>query len=291
MKKVIIFGSGDLGHCLYEKYKNCFDILFFVDNHVYAPDDKIPVLHPSVIQTADFDTIYIASAHGMETIYSQLVDKFSIPPEKINKVWSESHVEQYFINPRIRFLENHAEYCYLHGIDGSCAEVGVYRGDFAVEINRVFSDKKLYLFDTFDGFDSRDMKVEEKINGNYLSIKHWTEDGSMSFKNSSVETVMERLPFPEHVTIKKGFFPETFDSFNEDKYIFVNLDTDLYQPIKEGLELFYPRMVTGGIILVHDYYSMLSGVAKAVDEFVKMYHAAAFLIGDSKSIAIIKTEQ
>lgn len=112
----------------------------------------------------------------------------------------------------------------------------------------------------------------------------------MAFKDTSVETVMKRLPFPENVTIKKGFFPETFELFNKETYIFVNLDTDLYQPIKDGLELFYPRMVSGGVILVHDYYSMLFGVTNAVDEFVKEYHVRALPIGDGKSIAIIKGE-
>lgn len=289
MKKIIIFGGGDLGHCLYEKYKDCFEILFFVDNHMYAPDEKVPILRPSAVHTVDFDTIYIASAHGLEEIYGQLTVDLCIPEEKINRVWSESHLEQYFINSRIKFLENYAEYCYLHGLDGACAEVGVCKGDFAKEINRVFSDKKLYLFDTFEGFDYRDLNVEQKVNSNYLAINNWVNDGSMEFKNTSVETVMKRLPFPNCVTIKKGFFPETFDLSNKDQYIFVNLDTDLYQPIKDGLELFYPRMVKGGIIVIHDYYSMLFGVAKAVDEFVEKNHVSVFPIGDYKSVAIIKT--
>ena len=289
IKKVVIFGAGDLGQCFYQKYKHCFEILFFVDNQIYAPNDTVPVLHPSALQTAEFDTIYIASAHGLESIYKQLLEEFHILPEKINKVWAESHVDEYFIAPRIRFLENYAEYCYLQGIDGACAEVGVCRGDFALEINRVFSDKKLYLYDTFEGFDLRDLKVEQEFNDNYSAIDRWVSDGSMAFTDTSVEIVKKRLPFPELVEIHKGFFPDTFDCTKEDKYIFVNLDTDLYQPIKDGLELFYPRMVTGGIILVHDYYSMLFGVTKAVDEFVKKYKVAAFPIGDCKSIAIIKT--
>lgn len=289
MKKIVIFGAGDLGRCLYEKYKNCFEILFFVDNRIYAPHEKIPILHPSVLPTTDFDTIYIASAHGLDAIYTQLIKELSVPKEKINRVWGESHLEQYFIHPRIRFLENFAEYCYLQGIDGSCAEVGVCRGDFAIEINRVFPDKKLYLFDTFEGFDSQDLAIEQKVNENYLAINDWINDGSMAFTNTSIETVMKRLPFPNQATIKKGVFPKTFNDLNEDRYIFVNLDTDLYQPIKDGLEVFYPRMASGGIILVHDYYSMLAGVTKAVDEFIKEYHAVAIPIGDYKSIAIIKS--
>jgi len=39
-----------------------------------------------------------------------------------------------------------------HKLEGSVAEVGVFRGDFAKRLNLLFPDKKLYLFDTFEGF-------------------------------------------------------------------------------------------------------------------------------------------
>ncbi|MGN1083373.1 MAG: nucleoside-diphosphate sugar epimerase/dehydratase, partial [Lachnospiraceae bacterium] len=242
MKKVVIFGAGDLGRCFYEIYKECFEILFFVDNRIYEPLKNVPVLHPEVLRTTEFDVVYIASAHGLQAIYKQLVNELGVPSTKINRVWGESHIPDFFINPRIRFLEDYAEYCYLHGMDGACAEVGVCRGDFAAEINRVFSDKKLYLYDTFEGFDTRDLVVEQRMNQNYSAINQWVNDGSMAFTDTSVEIVRNRLPFPEQVVIRKGFFPGTFDMNHDEKYVFVNLDTDLYQPIKDGLEIFYPRM-------------------------------------------------
>ena len=36
-----------------------------------------------------------------------------------------------------------------NNIKGECAELGVYKGEFAKKINKVFPEKKLYLFDTF----------------------------------------------------------------------------------------------------------------------------------------------
>ncbi|MDR2532921.1 MAG: TylF/MycF family methyltransferase [Oscillospiraceae bacterium] len=288
MKKIIIFGVGDLGLYLYEKYKQCFEILFFVDNKVENNTDlPLPLLSPTVLKTTDFDKIYIASASGLEDIYSQLLYDFRIPKEKINRVWSESHHEPLHIASRIRFLEDFAEYCYYHKLDGDCAEVGVYRGAFAREINRVFSDKKLYLFDTFSGFDKRDLIVERQENDYSFTVDNHLEKGYLNFTETSVDKVMEVLPYPQNAIIKQGFFPDTFD-LNKEKFIFVNLDTDLYQPIKDGLEIFYPRMSFGGVILIHDYYSMLHGVSVAVDEFVKKYGIAAIPIGDYKSIAIIK---
>src|ERR1041385_1300392 len=41
-----------------------------------------------------------------------------------------------------------------NNLQGDVAEVGVYKGEFAKRLNQLFPAKKLYLFDTFEGFDS-----------------------------------------------------------------------------------------------------------------------------------------
>jgi len=69
------------------------------------------------------------------------------------------------------------------------------------------------------------------------------------------------------VKIKKGYFPETFDLENE-VFAFVSIDADLYDPIKSGLEIFYPRLSKGGYIMVHDYNNIVYGGAmRAVQEY------------------------
>ena len=72
----------------------------------------------------------------------------------------------------------------------------------------------------------------------------------------------------------------------------MNLDADLYEPILAGLEFFYPKMVRGGVILIHEYFSAgYVGVKKAVNEFVRKFGLCNFQklpIGDNLSIAIIK---
>src|SRR4029079_18426640 len=42
-----------------------------------------------------------------------------------------------------------------NNILGSVAELGVYKGKFARYINQLFPNRKLYLFDTFMGFDEK----------------------------------------------------------------------------------------------------------------------------------------
>ena len=106
----------------------------------------------------------------------------------------------------------------------------MYRGDFAKEINRVFPNRTLYLFDTFEGFPEESLQQEEQ-NGFLLN-----KVGMLS--NTSVQLVLSRMLHPEQCAVRAGFFPDTTRDLQEVRYAFVNIDADLYQPVLEGLEYF-----------------------------------------------------
>ncbi|MBU2649381.1 MAG: TylF/MycF family methyltransferase, partial [Bacteroidetes bacterium] len=56
-----------------------------------------------------------------------------------------------------------------------------------------------------------------------------------------------------------------------------------------GLEFFYPRLVPGGVILVHDYNSKWEGAMKAVNEFASNIPETLVHVPDSdNTIMIIK---
>jgi O-methyltransferase len=63
---------------------------------------------------------------------------------------------------RVSSLELVAYEIYSNNVKGNVAELGVFRGDFAKHINVAFPDRKLYLFDTFDGFNEKDILAEER---------------------------------------------------------------------------------------------------------------------------------
>lgn len=170
-------------------------------------------------------------------------------------------------------------------VKGECAEVGVFRGAFSRLINEEFPEKKLYLFDTFEGFDSRDMTINDEFDMSVSSCSN-LYNGVL---DTSVQQVIDNMPFPEQCVIRKGYFPETTEGMDsEEKYSFVSLDTDLYNPIYSGLEYFYPKMSSGGIIMVHDYGSpWLKGVARAVDEFTEQNNIFPIPIPDECGSVLI----
>ncbi|MCL2080210.1 MAG: TylF/MycF family methyltransferase [Oscillospiraceae bacterium] len=299
MKKVVIFGAGSYGKTLYERLKDKQEILFFTDNNANAenvpPHAHVRVLPPSILKEVDFDLVHIASVSGLESIYKQLTEDLEIPARKVNRMYSEYWQSsdsptpsflKYSEEARNNFLKSFSFYAYENNIEGSAAEIGVHRGSFAKEINRVFPTKKLYLFDTFEGFPENDLDVEKSKNPDSQGLFNWVEKNNF-LKDCTVEDVINIMPFPENCMIKKGYFPETFDIRHE-KFAFVNIDTDLYQPTKAGLEIFYPLMSSGGVILIHDYFCGCLGVTKAVDEFLEKEGLTAIPIGDLMSIAIVK---
>ena len=140
----------------------------------------------------------------------------------------------------------------LADVPGAAAELGVYRGFFARCINQLLPERKIYLFDSFEGF------AEEACATDSFQAAH---------ANTTIEKVLAILPYPEKVILKPGFFPESLGGL-EEQFCLVSLDVDFYQTTLEGLRYFWPRLEKGGYLLLHDWGSpKLPGVAKALQDF------------------------
>ena len=140
----------------------------------------------------------------------------------------------------------------LADVPGAAAELGVYRGFFARCINQLLPERKLYLFDSFEGFS-------EEANA--------SESFQAAHANTTIEKVLAILPYPEKIIVKPGFFPESLDGL-EERFCLVSLDVDFYQTTLDGLRYFWPRIEKGGYLLLHDWGSpKLPGVAKALADF------------------------
>jgi O-methyltransferase len=163
-------------------------------------------------------------------------------------------------------------------LKGNVAELGVYKGDFAKRLNFLFSDRKLYLFDTFEGFDIMDIQIEQK--GNFSK-------GTQDFSNTSVDIVLNKMPYPGNCIIKKGIFPETTYGIS-DSFCFVSIDADLYEPILQGLIFFYPKLEKGGYIFIHDFNNEeYKGARHAVLEYCTDNNISYVPIPDSGGSVVI----
>lgn len=280
-KKAVIFGAGGTGGRVYHMIKEEADVLFFVDND----EDKwgkefhgLEIKNPDVLKdTGSFDMVVLGTllGGGRNGVQKQL-QNIGVPLEKLEA----SYVQACF-QAKNAFVKRFSEMVYRTGLCGSIAEAGVYQGLFAKEMNRRFSDRTCFLFDTFEGFSAKDYPYEKETS---------MTEGVNYLKKTSAEFVLEQMPYPECVVIKKGYFPDTASGI-EDLFVFVNLDMDLYKPTIEGLRFFYPKLVKGGIILIHDYFTeIFPNVEKAVADFEKEMGLSLHKmpIGDDISLAIVK---
>jgi O-methyltransferase len=191
----------------------------------------------------------------------------------------ERHIDKnYFDYIRLSTLELLSYEIGNKKLKGNVAELGVYKGKFARYINQYFPDRLFYLFDTFEGFDNRDVVSE-------TSNKY--SDGEQDFSDTSVESVLKIMPHPEKCKPVKGFFPESAKDL-EDHFVFVSLDADLYEPIYNGLRFFYPKLVSGGYIFIHDFNNdSYKGARKAVEQFCAEYGINYLPISDAGGSAVI----
>lgn len=163
---------------------------------------------------------------------------------------------------------------------GAVAELGVFQGSTASVLADVSEkyDRKLYLFDTFEGFDEKD-------------LMGFDEKQKIEFDNTSLELVRKNVGNGEFIQYVRGYFPNSITcDIEKERFAFVHIDCDLYKPIKAGLEFFSERLDNKGLIIVHDYYSgYWEGAKQAVDEFLHKYNFRKVILPDlCGSVALVK---
>ncbi len=136
--------------------------------------------------------------------------------------------------------------------DGDVAEVGVYMGGSAAVLARALPDRQLWLFDSFKGLPEpgpQDAMEAGRFRGNLSAVLLVVPDAWM---------VVDHFPPPGIAEMLLGH-----------AFAFVHVDCDMYQSTRDALEVFYPRTVSGGVIVLDDYgCSMTPGATEAVEEFM-----------------------
>jgi len=277
LPRAYIFGSGSSAKELLSIVQEEYQIIAFLDNNEDRWGKTLEgfiICDPKSIIDTDYDMVIVASFPGLDPITQQLLN-MGVKRGSINTDYVSTSVKS-----RILFLERIGELFADVNIHGCVAEGGVLQGEFAKEINRVFPTSKFYLFDTFSGFDERDVSIEQE--------RQYSEFGAGHLNITSENLVLSKLPNPNMCMFRKGYFPETTLDIAEE-FCFVNLDFDLYQPTLAGLKFFFPRMVKGGVILIHDYFSKhYKGIKEAVREFEIMSgELNLFPVGDGLSLGIL----
>jgi hypothetical protein len=163
----------------------------------------------------------------------------------MNTEHSDEIIERDFVREQTLYLLS--QEIYRKGIGGEVAEIGVSSGKFASKINKVFPDRMLYLYDTYEGVPHADRE-------HAISVGWGEKQYVMDETGTDTDIILQQMPNRDKCVFKRGLFPESFDSDVE--YAFISLDIDFYNSTRRGLEMTYSSLSEGGYIMVHDYHNL-----------------------------------
>lgn len=291
---IYIWGTGCGASELLEQGMELARITAFVDSFPGGTEFLgKPVLLPQQLNAADCDLLIITARHA--DAIAQTCRELGIPEGKclflknncfltdrnsqcsaaetvlgkelLQKLLPRQHIvptpaqlaagilpEQELTNDYVRLATLELLCRKLTAVPGAAAELGVYRGFFARCINLLLPERKLYLFDSFAGFGE---------------AAGASESFQAAHANTTVQKVLDIMPYPDRVTVKPGFFPASLDGL-EERFCLISLDVDFYETTLEGLRYFWPRLEKGGYLLLHDWGNpKLSGVSEALKQYEK----------------------
>ena len=163
-----------------------------------------------------------------------------------------------------------------HRIEGDVVECGVWRGGSMHAVARTLAaagdtSRDLHLFDTYAGMPpagDRDVRHDGRPAAELLET---LPRDSKTWAVASLEDVragFASVPYPaERVHFVEGRVEDTVPEHAPERIALLRLDTDWYESTRHELAHLYPRLESGGVLILDDY-GWWKGARDAVDEWL-----------------------
>ena len=200
-----------------------------LDKYVILPKDQL---------TYTNDLLY--TFHNADFIKEK---KFAEAYDLVKKIGGQL-LENYDIQWRIHVVCWAAKHAAQ--LEGDFVDCGVYSGFSPRAICHFVDFEKLnktyYLMDTFAGLDDRystEYELQRNKKLGYTAVDLY-EQVKETFKDYKTKII-------------KGAIPDTLPQADCEKVAFLSIDMNTEKPEIDALEYFWPKMVSGGIIVLDDY--------------------------------------
>lgn len=188
---------------------------------------------------------------------------------------------------RVYGLIQAVDYVCHNRLAGDFVECGVWRGGSAMAMaeqlsHRGHTDCTLWLYDTFSGMTPpAAVDVSRQGQRAVEKFRRLSADGQSSqwcrVGLEAVQANMAKTPFPANrIRYVEGKVEDTLPSQAPERIALLRLDTDWYASTKHELEHLYPRLVSGGVLIVDDYGEW-QGCRRAVDEYFSQLSSVPLL--------------
>ncbi len=167
------------------------------------------------------------------------------------------------------------------GIAGEIVECGVWRGGSMMAaaltlLESADATRQLYLFDTFAGMSAptdRDIAPNGQSARELLSSQR-KDDPASAWCYATIDDVTANMAStdydPARVFFVKGKVEDTIPAHAPARIAILRLDTDWYESTRHEMEHLFPRLVSGGVLIVDDY-GHWAGCRQAIDEYLQKH--------------------
>lgn len=188
-------------------------------------------------------------------------------------------------------------YIIENNVLGDFVECGVWRGGSAMLMARVLQEygagnRALYLYDTYAGMSEptdEDKKASGKGGSAAATWQALQKPEYNDWCYAGLEEVREnvrKVKYPDTKThFIKGDVADTLKQKTPERIAILRLDTDWYESTKLELEVLFPKLTKGGVLIIDDYGSW-QGAKKAVDEYPEIKHLLLNRIDNTGMIGV-----
>jgi hypothetical protein len=154
-------------------------------------------------------------------------------------------------------------------VPGNFVECGVFRGDMSWVLTEMVdlrsAGKRLYLYDTFFGFDGR-YSTEDDFPEAPQVFRRIDDE----YKEPQIyEFVVKRFAKKPYVKVIRGVVPDVLLEGAPDKIAMMHIDMNSPAAERSALEVLFDRISHGGVIIFDDYGWILHRKQKeAIDTFM-----------------------
>jgi O-methyltransferase len=175
---------------------------------------------------------------------------------------------------KISALATAVRYVVSNRIPGAIVECGVWKGGSMMAAARCLlelgpEDYELFLFDTFEGMseptDKDVMYTGERASDLLTRHKFLHAEASLE----EVKRAVLSVGYDEtRIHFVKGRVEDTIPHSAPDRISILRLDTDWYESTRHELNHLFPRLSSGGVIIIDDY-GFWRGARQATDEYIR----------------------
>jgi O-methyltransferase len=200
------------------------------------------------------------------SVYGELVEPDFDPALRMEGFGSPAVAHTMIGMKRLDNIQSCVTSVLSNGVPGDLIETGVWRGGATIFMRAILKaygvrDRRVWVADSFAGLPPPDAE------------QYPQDQGDLHYTNTKLAVPLEEVRenfaryhlLDDQVHFLKGWFRETLPEAPIEQLSVLRLDGDMYESTMDALRHLYPRVSTGGFIIVDDY--ALPGCRAAIRDY------------------------